>query len=225
MSHSLDPYHLWLGIPPGEQPPTAYRLLGLRPLESDTEVIANAADRQTLHLRTFQLGEHSELSERLLNEVAAARVTLLDPAKKARYDEQLRARTERIGVTRAPAQPASSPSKPALLGIPRPVRTVPPRPMPPRRRRRLPRWIAPAVVVVVLAVALVITLYYTTAFFFRSGRESAPLELPAPPAETKVPPPSPPATPAAKPKPPIVIDSPSHRPPSSGPVGSRRKSP
>jgi hypothetical protein len=224
MSDSLDPYHLWLGIPPGEQPPTPYRLLGLRPFESDPEVIANAADRQTLHLRTFQLGEQSELSERLLNEVAAARVTLLDLAKKARYDEQLRARSERVMVAPVSAQPAPS-SKPALLGIPRPVPSTRLRSTPRRRRRWLPRWMVPAAVVVILAAALVLVLYYTTAFFFRSGRESAPPEPPVPPAETEVLPPVPPAPPAAKPKPPIVIDSPTHRPPPSGPVGNQRKSP
>jgi hypothetical protein len=42
------------------------------------------------HLRTFQSGKHSALSQRLLNEVAAAKVLLLNSAKKAAYDEKLR---------------------------------------------------------------------------------------------------------------------------------------
>jgi hypothetical protein len=88
---NFDPYWKWLGIPPEEQPADHYRLLGIAPFESDEEVIGNAADRQMLHIRTFQSGTHSELSQRLLNELAAARLTLLDPKKRAAYDAQLRA--------------------------------------------------------------------------------------------------------------------------------------
>ncbi len=86
----MDPYHVWLGIPPEEQPPNHYRLLGIALFESQPDVIATAADRQMGHLRTFQSGKHSTLSQRLLNEVAAARLCLLSPAKKAAYDELLR---------------------------------------------------------------------------------------------------------------------------------------
>lgn len=86
----FDPYHVWLGIPPQEQPPNHYRLLGIALYESSADVIATAADRQMGHLRTFQSGKHSALSQRLLDEVAAAKVCLLSPAKKAAYDGQLR---------------------------------------------------------------------------------------------------------------------------------------
>ena len=89
MPNPLDAYHLWLGIPPHEQPPDAYRLLGLSLFESNPEVIRIAADRQTTHLRMFQLGQHAELSQKLLNEVATARITLLNATKKAVYDRQL----------------------------------------------------------------------------------------------------------------------------------------
>jgi hypothetical protein len=70
----FDPYHRWLGIAPGEQPANHYRMLGLAPLESDTEVISNAADRQMAHVRTFQAGPHSADSQKLLNELSAALV-------------------------------------------------------------------------------------------------------------------------------------------------------
>ncbi len=90
MEQVFDPYHVWLGIPPQEQPPNHYRLLGIALYESSADVIATAADRQMGHLRTFQSGKHSVLSQRLLNEVAAAKVCLLSPVKKAAYDEQLR---------------------------------------------------------------------------------------------------------------------------------------
>ncbi len=90
MADVFDPYYEWLGIPPSEQPANNYRLLGIRPFEESAGVIANAADRQMGHLRGFAAGKHSKLSQKLLNEVAAARVRLLNAEKKAAYDEQLR---------------------------------------------------------------------------------------------------------------------------------------
>ncbi|MHC4179962.1 MAG: serine/threonine-protein kinase, partial [Planctomycetota bacterium] len=90
MPRGFDPYHVWLGIPPSEQPPDHYRLLGVPLFEADATVIANAADQRMAHLRTFQRDKHARLSERLLNEVAAARVCLLNSGKKAAYDRQLR---------------------------------------------------------------------------------------------------------------------------------------
>jgi hypothetical protein len=90
MSEKFDPYHEWLGITASEQPPHHYRLLGIAAFEASPTVIENAADRQMAHLRTFQTGGHGGESQRLLNEIAAARICLLNPAKKAAYDQQLR---------------------------------------------------------------------------------------------------------------------------------------
>ena len=90
----FDPYHVWLGIPAQEQPAHHYRLLGIALFEGQADVIATAADRQMGHLRTFQSGKHSPLSQRLLNEVATAKICLLNPAKKTAYDEQLRRRLQ-----------------------------------------------------------------------------------------------------------------------------------
>ena len=92
MAESFDPYLRWLGIRDPERPPNHYRLLGLALFESDSDVIAVAADRQMAHVRTFQAGQNGAASQRLLNELAAARVALLKPDTKAVYDEQLRQR-------------------------------------------------------------------------------------------------------------------------------------
>jgi hypothetical protein len=89
MADHFDPYHVWLGIPPEEQPPNHYRLLGLRALEDDREVISNALDQRLAFLRTFQAGKRSALSQKLLNEVSAAGVVLLNSEKKAQYDRTL----------------------------------------------------------------------------------------------------------------------------------------
>jgi len=91
----FDPYRKWLGIPPEEQPPNHYRLLGIGLYEGDEDVIANAADRQMAHIRAYQRSEYAELSQQLLNELAAARVCLLTPGRKSVYDEWLRAQRAR----------------------------------------------------------------------------------------------------------------------------------
>ncbi len=90
MPAPFDPYHRWLGIPPEKQPPNHYALLAIEPLEDNPDVIESAADQRMAHLRTFQTGKHSDLSQKLLNEVAAAKLCLLSPQKKAAYDEALR---------------------------------------------------------------------------------------------------------------------------------------
>ena len=93
---SFDPYHKWLGIPPEQQPPNLYCLLGLPMFESDSDVIDAAAERQTIFLRTFQASDQAELAEKLLNEVSAARICLLNPRDKGDYDQTLhRALTEK----------------------------------------------------------------------------------------------------------------------------------
>jgi formylglycine-generating enzyme required for sulfatase activity len=93
MSETFNPYHRWLGIPPKHQPPNHYRLLGLELFENDMEVIRDAAERQMAHVRGYQLGQYSELSQKILNELGAAKGCLSDPADKAEYDRQLREQT------------------------------------------------------------------------------------------------------------------------------------
>lgn len=157
MGEAFDPYYRWLGIPPDEQPADHYRLLGVKPFENDPVVIETAADRQTVHLRTFQIGPQAALSERLLGEVAAARACLLDRAKKTAYDERLR------------KSPSASPGEESL-----PVETIAPlmdarleallagaesaapsRLAPLRRRRKLSRaWLVGGIVALVLAVVV-----------------------------------------------------------------------
>jgi hypothetical protein len=94
MNRSFDPFYRWLGIPPEEQPPNHYRLLGIQLFEGDPGVVETAADRQMAHLRTFQTGSHADLSQQLLNQVAAARICLLNAEKKTAYDAILRRNLE-----------------------------------------------------------------------------------------------------------------------------------
>ena len=104
MAESFDPYYLWLGIPLAEQPPHHYRLLAVQVFEANLNVIEAAADQRMAHLRTYQASRYSDFSQRLLNEVAAAKICLLNPAKKAAYDAKLRAQ---LAARMAPPQPES----------------------------------------------------------------------------------------------------------------------
>lgn len=92
MAAAFDPYHKWLGIPPSEQPPTHYRLLALNPFESDPDVIEAAADARMAHLRSLAAGQHASLTQKLLNQISAAKLCLLKPDKRAEYDAALRAK-------------------------------------------------------------------------------------------------------------------------------------
>lgn len=91
MSDEFDPYYTWLGIPPEDQPADHYRLLGVRKFEPNLDVISNAGDQRMAFLRTFQVGKRSALSQRLLNEMAAAKVCLLDSDRRKAYDAKLKA--------------------------------------------------------------------------------------------------------------------------------------
>jgi len=91
---AFDPYHKWLGIPPKEQPPNHYRLLGIEAFEDDLEVIESAGNRQSAFLRQLALGPNMAASQQLLNEVSKAQVCLLRSKKKEVYDEKLRAQIE-----------------------------------------------------------------------------------------------------------------------------------
>lgn len=112
MAEAFDPYRKWLGILPKDQPPHHYRLLGIELFESDADVIEGAADRQMAHLRTFQAGPNSAHSQKLLNECAAARITLLDAKKRAEYDRQLREKLAQAPSNQAGSGAYSSPLAP-----------------------------------------------------------------------------------------------------------------
>jgi curved DNA-binding protein CbpA len=116
MHNPFDPYQLWLGIVPADQPPNHYRLLGLRPFENNVEAIRQAAAGRIAQIHSFARGRYADLAERLIAEVNVARDTLTNPARKAPYDQQLHAgsaapRPVPIVVPRAiPVPTATSPA-------------------------------------------------------------------------------------------------------------------
>jgi hypothetical protein len=125
MSEAFDPYRKWLGIPPKDQPPNHYRLLGIATFESDPDVIENAATRQMAHVRTFKTGRHAALSQKILNELSAAKLCLLTPDRKAPYDTQLRSQLAAAGKL------SDSMILPGPPELPLPPAPVPPAAEPP----------------------------------------------------------------------------------------------
>ena len=87
---TFDPYAQWLAIPPHEQPADHYRLLGLPRFEADAAKVTAAADERMARVRSFQLGPNAALSQRILNELSAARATLLSELRRVSYDLVLR---------------------------------------------------------------------------------------------------------------------------------------
>lgn len=109
MNDSFDAYHKWLGIPPKDQPPHHYRLLGLEMFESDTDVIESAANQRMSYLQDLAIGERVADSQKLLNEVARARRILLNPAEREAYDATLRQSVPAARPTRSMSGKPPSP--------------------------------------------------------------------------------------------------------------------
>ena len=86
----MDPYYEWLGIPPEEQPPNHYRLLGISLLESNPQVIESAANQRMGYLQELT-GDQSHIddAQRIIGEVSRARLILLDKIKKIAYDKEI----------------------------------------------------------------------------------------------------------------------------------------
>jgi hypothetical protein len=124
----FDPYYKWLGIPPKDQPPNHYRLLGIELFESDADVIDAAANKQMAYIQGCATGPHIALSQRLLNEIAVARLCLLTPAKKAKYDAKLKANVPSVPLAKPVGTAASVSSEQGAIPADSPA-PVSPKPL------------------------------------------------------------------------------------------------
>jgi len=203
MSDSFDAYQKWLGIPPHQQPPHHYRLLGIELFEADRDTIANAADRQMAHVRTFQAGEHADLSQQLLNQIAGAKVELLNPERKAKYDAALQtdltAQQTALIQSQEPAEPLPGQQLSAAHQMVPPIQAAP-QPEPPVHSlheepvdeaqpaaAESPVWRHPAVVVGGAVCLLLLVGIAVAATLRREPAQQAAKKLPAakiPPIET-----------------------------------------
>jgi hypothetical protein len=85
----LDAYHQCLGIARGQETPTWYQLLGVAVTERDPSVLEQAAVTRSSQVRVYQLVRTPETTW-LLNQIAQALATLLDPVKRKEYDARLK---------------------------------------------------------------------------------------------------------------------------------------
>jgi hypothetical protein len=122
---AFDAYHKWLAIPPAEQPPNHYRLLGLPLFENDQEVIAAAAVQRMNWVRKFQKGETAEAAVKITKEITQAWARLLNVEQKQRYDTALKLQEDAKELTREVAATALLPPQ-AISISPPAVPTFPP---------------------------------------------------------------------------------------------------
>ncbi|HET6881866.1 MAG TPA: hypothetical protein VFI31_17000 [Pirellulales bacterium] len=102
MSQAFNPYREWLGIAAHSDSPSYYELLGLRPLENDATKVEPAYQRQAAKLAGHLSGGQADVAQRLMGELAEARITLMTPTAKRAYDSAL------AGAVQAAGQKASA---------------------------------------------------------------------------------------------------------------------
>jgi hypothetical protein len=86
----VEPYHQCLGVARGQPTPTWYQLLGVAANERDPSVLEQAAINRSSQVRVYQLVRTPETTW-LLNQIAQALATLLNPVKRQEYDAGLKA--------------------------------------------------------------------------------------------------------------------------------------
>ena len=117
MADSFNPYRDWLGLANGQRPATHYGLFGLRPLESDADVIRKAISRLVAKVRGIHPGNRTREWQEIIKEILVARACLTDPAAKAAYDAQLRASGGATGAAFREAPMARPPASPQAKGV------------------------------------------------------------------------------------------------------------
>jgi len=109
MPEDFDPYSQWLGILADNRPVDHYCLLGVARFTSDPAVIMVAADRRMALLRSYQTGPRGRFTQKLLNEVAAAKLCLINAPSRSAYDATL------VGLAAATEPPPLAASPPPQM--------------------------------------------------------------------------------------------------------------
>jgi len=120
VENSFNPYCQWLGLADLGRPPSYYELLQIPTGETDATLIAHAADKLSARVRSQRPGPHAARWQQLLDELAAAKRTLLDGAARERYDAGGRGAS-----SPAQPQPPTKPTQPPSTA-PGPARLFPP---------------------------------------------------------------------------------------------------
>jgi hypothetical protein len=215
-TQTFDVYHKWLGIPPAEQPPNHYRLLGIAKFEGDADVIETAAEQRMTLVRSRQTGKYAAESQKLLNEIAAARVELLQPDRKQAYDATLRSpppeslrspppESLRLAASQKkaarPLPRAAALTSPTSISPPAVVVQPPAPAQPSRTKSQLPLIASIGGVVVLLVVGGLIAAPFLLRGPQRTTASSSGSPEPAPPVPKPAEPAAPAPTPAVAPAP------------------------
>ena len=89
-SGNFDPYHKWLGLPPGKWMPNHFELLGLSIDEEDPSVIELAIKRQRDFMKGMRGGKFPELVNQILIQIQDAEITLLEPDSRRLYVREMK---------------------------------------------------------------------------------------------------------------------------------------
>lgn len=116
MSEPFNPYVDWLGLQLHELPPDHYRILGLNRFANDPAAIVKAADQRMRQIRMHQTGPRGKFTQSLLNELASAKLCLLNPESKAAYDAELKSQLA-AGGSGPPLPPPTPPPLPAGMTV------------------------------------------------------------------------------------------------------------
>jgi len=112
---AVDFYTKWLDVLPGPRPPDYYTLLGVEVFCRDLDAIEQATRRQLTRLDDFALHpdrKTRDAVQNMMNEVARARVDLVNPQRRLDYDRQLAARLG-AGAAAEPAPAVEAETPPA----------------------------------------------------------------------------------------------------------------
>jgi hypothetical protein len=85
----FSPYVQWLGLPPEIEKPNYFHILRLKSDVLDPELIAKAAQKAALKVKSHKPGDHSLEWTQLLGEIETARLTLSDPDTRKAYIKRL----------------------------------------------------------------------------------------------------------------------------------------
>ncbi len=113
MNDRLDVYQQWLGIPPEEQPPDFYRLLGLARWESDAQLVSAAAQRRLAKVKQKATRQHLAVAQKLVRQIVRARATLMDARLRSEYNQRLQRAIR--GAAAAPPSSGSLPAEDTLI--------------------------------------------------------------------------------------------------------------
>jgi len=108
---AVDFYTKWLDVPSGPRPPDYYTLLGVEVFCDDLDAIEAATRQRLTRLDDFALHpdrQTRQVVQDMMNQVARARVDLVNPDRRPDYDRRL---AEQLGVP-VPGQPETPAEEP-----------------------------------------------------------------------------------------------------------------